>query len=334
MEKGAVINYKGEILSMNDLEKEILDNYQIRKTKKQKSRFIEFASNKIGDMGYGCYIEKGSLGARNIVVGDVKSAKVVFTAHYDTCPRLPVPNFITPKRFSIYLLYQLLITLGMFLIAGAVSFLLGFCAGMLSPGEWETFAISYFGSLFILLFLMYMLLFGPANKHTVNDNTSGVICLFEIMKRLPREEREKAAFIFFDLEEVGLVGSSSFAKMHRSEMKDKLLINFDCISDGDNFLFALKKGTVGYKEKIERAYQPTRGEGNAEVLTKGVFYPSDQMVFPLGVGVCALRSTKKGLLYMNRIHTGRDTIYREENITYFADGSTELVRIITDEDNT
>ena len=318
---------------MNGPGKEILEKYQVRKTRAQKTDFIEFATKRLGEMGYGCRIESGSFKARNIVVGDVSRAKVVFTAHYDTCPRLLIPNFITPKRLSIYLLYQLLLTLGMLFIVGIASFLLGLCASLLSLDEGAAFGLCYFGSLLVLALLMYMLLFGPANKHTVNDNTSGVICLFEIMKRLPEQLRGEAAFIFFDLEEVGLVGSSSFAKKHKREMKDKLLINFDCISDGDNFLFALRKGAVGFKEIIERAYQPTRGEGRAEVLSRGVFYPSDQMAFPLGVGACALRSTKKGLLFMNRIHTDRDTIYREENIAYFADGSVRLTEMIFDKDN-
>ena len=91
---------------MTETTKTIFEKYQIRKTKKQKTEFISFVKGKAESLGYTCEIENGSFGARNIVVGDPKKAKVVYTAHYDTCPRLPFPNFITPKNFLIYLLYQ------------------------------------------------------------------------------------------------------------------------------------------------------------------------------------------------------------------------------------
>ena len=67
---------------------------------------------------------------------------------------------------------------------------------------------------------------------------------------------------------------------------------------------------------------------NVEVADKNVFYPSDQANFPCGVGVASLRSTKKGLLYMNRIHTSRDVIYQEENIEFFKNGAIELPTLL------
>jgi len=75
--------------------REILDNYQIRKTKKQKTAFMEWLEPIVQANGHEMQVEKGS-GARNIVIGDVESAKVIFAAHYDTCAVMPFPNFITP----------------------------------------------------------------------------------------------------------------------------------------------------------------------------------------------------------------------------------------------
>ena len=42
-------------------------------------------------------------------------------------------------------------------------------------------------------------------------------------------------------------------------------------------------------------------------------YPSDQMMFPYGVGICALKKSKVGL-YVDKIHTSRDTILEETNV--------------------
>ena len=43
-------------------------------------------------------------------------------------------------------------------------------------------------------------------------------------------------------------------------------------------------------------------------------YPSDQMLFPRGTAIAALKG--KRILYLDRIHTARDTILDEKNIEY------------------
>ncbi len=308
---------------MTETTQEIFRKYQVRKNKKQKTAFIEYVKQLSSEWGYSFRVEKGTLGARNIVVGDPSKAKVIYTAHYDTCPVLPFPNFITPKCIALYLLYQVGIIFAIFAAVALCIGALAVLAETLNLGLDVTFwatEITYFG-------LLFLLLAGPANKHTANDNTSGVTLLIDIMHELPEEEREKVAFVFFDLEEMGLFGSMSFAKKHKAEMKDKLLLNFDCVSDGENMLFALRKNAKKYRNAIETAFEATDGFC-VDIADKGVFYPSDQMQFPCGVGVASLRSTKGGLLYMNRIHTRRDVIYREENIQFLKDGAIALSNLI------
>ena len=162
----------------------ILSNFMIRKNKKQKAAFIDKVQEIINDKGLDVTIEKGSFGVRNIVVGDINKAKVVFTAHYDTCAVMPVPNFITPTNIWIYLLYQLVIMIPMFGIPVLLSWLFAF----LFPGIAE-FSILVFD---ILLFgMLFLLMFGPANKNTVNDNTSGVLTILNIIDKLPLEFKDK-----------------------------------------------------------------------------------------------------------------------------------------------
>ncbi len=308
---------------MTETTQEIFEKYQIRKNKKQKTAFIKYVERLAADWGYSARVEKGTFGARNIVVGDPAKAKVIYTAHYDTCPVLPFPNFITPKCIALYLLYQVGIIFAIFAAIALCIGALAIFAATLSLGTDITFwatEIAYFG-------LLFLLLAGPANKHTANDNTSGVTLLIDIMHELPKEERDSVAFVFFDLEEMGMFGSMSFARKHKREMRDKLLLNFDCVSDGENMLFALRKNAKKYRAAIENAFEAKDGF-KVDVADKGVFYPSDQMQFPCGVGVASLRSTKGGLLYMNRIHTRRDVIYREENITFLKNGALELPKLI------
>ena len=308
---------------MTETTKEIFEKYQVRKNKKQKTAFIEYVERLSKEWGYSTRIEKGMFGARNIVVGDPSKAKVVYTAHYDTRPVLPFPNFITPKCIALYLLYQFGVILGIFAIIALCIAALAVLANMLNLGANITFwatEFAYFG-------LLFLFLAGPANKHTANDNTSGVTLLLDIMRELPETERDTIAFVFFDLEEMGLFGSMSFAKQHKKEMKDRLLLNFDCVSDGETILFALRKNAKRYRPAIEAAFAATENF-KVDVADKNVFYPSDQMQFDCGVGVASLRSTKSGLLYMNRIHTPRDIIYREENIALLKNGALKLPKHI------
>ena len=310
---------------MTETTKTVFEKYEIRKTKKQKTAFIEYVQTVAKENGYACTVESDKKSVRNIVIGSPEKAKVIYTAHYDTCPVMPFPNFITPKNFLIYLLYQLLVTVIFMLVpAFAMQYLsqMIFTAAGIDPtlSLW-VFEITLFSILFFIMF-------GPANKHTANDNTSGVTALLDLMIAMPEELRANAAFVFFDCEETGLGGSSAFAKKHK-QAHLKPLVNFDCVSDGNHILFAMRKDAVTYASMLKEAF-PENESCKVEILSKGVFYPSDQAKFKKGIGVAALKKSKHGgILYMDRIHTKRDTVYREENIDFLTKGAIRLTEIMS-----
>jgi hypothetical protein len=305
----------------------VFQKYQIRKTKKQKSAFIDYVKTVADENGYTCEIQKGALGARNIVIGSPEKAKVIYTAHYDTCPRLPVPNFITPKSFGIYLLYQIFLTVGIFavpmLIALGVRFALSFFGVDAFYSELVYDVLKALG----IVGMLFLLMAGPANPHTANDNTSGVTVLFDIMRDLPESLRDKVAFVFFDLEEVGLVGSSAFASKRKGKLDSIPVFNFDCISDGETILFAMRKGAKDLENVIAGSFISNE-TFSVDVPKKGVFYPSDQVNFKRGVGVAALKKNKRGILYMNKIHTVNDTVYNEDNIEFIKNGAIALAKAL------
>ena len=312
---------------MTQTTKEIFEKYQVRKTKKQKTAFIEYVKEIAERYGYDFKVENGSFGARNIIIGNPDTAKVLYTAHYDTCARLPFPNFITPKNFLIYLLYQFFIV-GIFLVfAFAIVFLSGLVLSFLPINEDVYYKIISILPQIIYLVLLYLLLGGPANKNTANDNTSGVTTILNIVEELPQDQKSNVAFVLFDLEEVGLFGSSSFASKHKTIKKNTLVINFDCVSDGETILFALKRTTKKYAELLEKAFVSTPDV--AVDITKSAFYPSDNASFRGGIGVAALKKSKLfSTLYMDRIHTKKDVIYREENIQFLTDGAIKLAQML------
>ena len=302
---------------MEALSYEILQDRQVRKTKKQKLAFAEMMQSRIP----GLRVEEGGFPRRrNLVLGDVETAKVVFTAHYDTCARLPFPNFITPKNFLLYLGYSLLISLPFVVLMFAL-------AALLAPRLGVTGA--FLGMLIGLCALFYVFFLGPPNPHTVNDNTSGVLTLVETIGRMSEEERAQCAFVFFDHEENMLLGSSRFAAVHKKAMKDKLLVNFDCVSDGDDLLFVLsRKARKGYGEALRAAFTEIPGKEVHFESTLRAFYPSDQANFPVGAGVAAMRKKPLLGLYMSRIHTAKDTVLQEENLALLAEGAKKLVSLL------
>lgn len=282
--------------------------FPVRKSKKQKAAFHEAIRSYLSQYGYDAQIESGSFGARNIVFGDPERAKYLITAHYDTCARMLVPNLCTPCNLWLFLLYQIFVTI-LIMLPGIVPWvLLGLFADAYLPG--------YFVWLVITLGLCAMVMVGPANRHNANDNTSGVVTVLEIARSLPEKMREDVCFVLFDLEEAGLIGSSSYRSKHKKASDKQIVLNLDCVGEGDEIYFfptsRLKKDVrknVAF-DKICGTY----GKKSIHFRRRGIsVYPSDQAQFPYGVGICALKRNRMGL-YLSRIHTPDDTILDETNV--------------------
>ncbi len=288
---------------------DILTAYPIRKNGRQKAAFRDDVMKYIESLGYTPHVENGSFGAKNVVFGNQQEAKHLITAHYDTCASLPFPNFMPPCNLLAYLLYQLAICIGFFCIA----FCLGYAFSVLTDGDPLGTLLAEL-LIFVLLALMF---FGPANRNNANDNTSGVVTLLEIAKSLPEDKRSDVCFVLFDLEEAGLFGSSGYRSKHRKTTNRQLVLNLDCVGDGNEIMLfpcgKLKrnKKAMAFLTRAETA----AGEKTLRVHKKGYsFYPSDQANFPYGVGIAAFRRNKLIGLYCSRIHTYKDTILEEENV--------------------
>ena len=313
-------------IAMTKTTREIFEKHEIRKTKEQRKGFREWLISYAKANGYEAREEEVTKKAANVIVGNPAEADVVYTAHYDTCAVMPLPNFITPKNILIYIIYQLILTAVLFAVPITVMFILAPIV-LRATGSDALYTAMLIGGYAMLIGILLLMRNGPANKHTANDNTSGVTLLIDVMTDMPDELRAKAAYIFFDLEEMGTLGSKGYAMRHKTLAKQITVVNFDCVSDGKNILFVVKKKATDFADKLAAAFKSNETY-TVDITTKGAFYPSDQRNFELGVGVAALNRTKRGTLYMNKIHTPRDTVYDEENITFLKNGAIELARII------
>ena len=287
---------------------DVLEFHEVRKTKQQKTDFLLAAMRYAQSQRYSATIEKGSMGVRNLVIGDADRAQVLLTAHYDTPACMLLPNFITPRCMPLYILYSLLlvwvpIVLG--ILAGEIvkvltnmpdlSQSIGWCVGV---------------GLYLLLFM------GPANRHNANDNTSGVVTVLEILRSLPENQRHKVAFVLFDLEEAGLLGSAAYRKAHKASSR-QLVVNLDCVGEGDELFFIPNKA-VKADERLMETLSGLCQSMNSKSLhlhRKGLFfYPSDQMMFPKGLAVAAFKHHKFFGPYLGKIHTGRDRTLDVTNV--------------------
>ena len=309
-------------MPMTELSQVIFDKFQVRKTRKQKDAFIHLLHSYIPELKVQ---ELGFPKSRNLILGDPEAAKVVLGAHYDTCAQLPFPNFITPKRPLLSILYSFLVVVPYIAVIVLLNHVLTYFI--------HNFWVHYWVCLAAYALLMCGMLVGPANKHTANDNTSGVITLLEIYQALSDEQKKQVCFVFFDNEEKGVIGSTQFRKKYKQAFKTKLLINYDCVSDGDNFLFGIsKKANQKYYVPLSRAFTSTGCKTTMFESLKKVYYPSDQAGFPVAIAVAALKHKKPFGYYMDKIHTKHDTEFNWENIAYLTAHTVKFIESIEGRD--
>lgn len=295
---------------------DILKLHPIRKTKEQKELFRNDVIRYLRELGYEVHTENCGRSGQNVVFGPQDSAQYLVTAHYDTPATIGIPNVSTPCN-PLRSGLQFLITFGL-------SFGLSLSAGLLLKSGHILPGIALF--LPILLFL-YMVRNGPANLHNANDNTSGVVTVLEIARSMPPVHRNKVCFILFDLEERGLKGSAAYRKAHKEVTEKQLVLNLDCVGDGDHLLLMPNKQTRKDTKLMGRLTYLGGWFGKKQILTidKGYCaYNSDHKNFSRAVGIGAYQKKKKTYI-LDKIHTKRDVNLDMTNVNLLRAALTTLI---------
>lgn len=305
---------------------ELVSRFPVRKKEEQKEAFLRYAAGVMREMGYPVRIEEnGRRGQqKNLVAGGPDTARVIFTAHYDTPANMVLPNLMLPRNLPLFSLYQIGVVLILLVIALAPAF------GVFSlTKDRRLMMLAFLAAYYALLLLLIM---GPANKHNVNDNTSGVAAVMQLMALLHEEERQRAAFILFDNEEKGMQGSKAFALQHEHVKKDALVVNLDCVRVGDHLVVVAKNYARPMAEYALLEESLTPGEG---IIPH--FYPaassvmnSDHKSFRRGVGIAACNRRPLVGFYVGGIHTRRDTRAEERNINYLAQRLAAFVKALAE----
>lgn len=300
---------------MTSVAKKIIDTYMVRFLDKEKQEFINYIVPQLNRIGYDTRIQttkKGKRVSKNIIAGDIENAHVVFTAHYDTGRKNIFFNRIYPTSFVRTLIIRLIpVFMALFLFAVAFKSS-GFIAGLV-----------------VLLILLGLIVVGSANipnKNNANCNTSGVITLYEIADRISPVYKDKAAFVFLDNAEQGFLGARAFSKEYSEICERKLIINLDCVGDGNDIAFSYNEETIEKAEEIAGFYKndyPNKRVG-VIMLDTNVFR-SDYKAFRQWINVTAFRRSTSGILYLDNTKSEDDKNLDEDNISVICDIMFELV---------
>ncbi|MBQ9196749.1 MAG: M28 family peptidase [Clostridia bacterium] len=302
---------------------EINSRFPVRKTEEQKDAFLKYAAAAARGLGYRAKTEEDGK-HRNFVAGDPDSANVIFTAHYDTPANMVLPNLIIPRNIPLFLLYQLAIVALLFVI----SFGLGWLSFLLA-GDSRVTLIVFLMSYYVLLMLMII---GPANRHNVNDNTSGVAAVFELMARLPEDIRDQAAFLLFDNEEKGKAGSRAYAARHPEIKKTTVVFNMDCVGVGEHLLIISKnyaRATYAYP-LLTASFQERDGFIPHFYPSAYTAVNSDHQSFRRGFCAVFCKRMRGIGFYTPAIHTRRDTQAGQANIDYLVQGLVTFVKSVAE----
>ncbi len=294
---------------------EIDERFPVRNSAEEKETFRKWAlAEATGSLRA---VREENDGHVNLIFGDPAAARVIFTAHYDTPRRGLVPNLMLVTNPVLSFGYKLGIPLVMLGIAVGAAFgakaLLGLDFELIKDRilMLAVYMAVYFG-------LFYLLLRGPANPHNRNDNTSGTAAVMEILRR--QKEGSRIACILFDDEEKGKKGSKAYAAAHPDIKESTLIVNLDCVGNGDCAVFSVSDGAESSPlcEKLREAV--SRKGLKAEFFSsRRARMNSDHKSFSRSIGVCVCSRSRLAGYYTGRIHTARDTVAEPETVLHLAE---------------
>lgn len=302
---------------MGDYLNDINKLFPKRRTLKEKEGFREWAIKEANSLGYEAKVD--AIGKHNnVVIGDIKTAKAVFTAHYDTPAMSLFPNIMIPRNIVMFFAYQFL---GPILMVIAALWLAYLPLDYLSKNiniEPRSILMFTFIIIYYLMFIVFYKLF--KNPNNINDNTSGVSAIYKLLSLINEENKDKVAFVLFDNEEKGKLGSKALFKREPNTFTNKIVVNMDCVANGNNIITIAKDEAMKLPEykKLIASFNNTSEFNTYHYPLKGSESNSDYKSFPCGVGIMACKKAKLVGFYTPRIHTIFDTVADSKNIDYIA----------------
>lgn len=317
-------------IDLDKIAEMVTNKHGARMKRSHKKDFREFISEIATSMGYDAKIEK-NLFAHNVVIGNPETAEIVLTAHYDTPPNMPY-HFVK-KQVSIFgVALPVALGVGVILTRYAInsqnSDLLEF---MLNTLQGSTYLLDGVAAASLGIGLYSFGLLGGENKNNYDDNSSGIIALLTLMnyyRNLPESERNKIAFVMFDNEEKGLIGSLCYTTKHKTN--NQRFLNYDCIGRGNrvNVLYTGKVANEfatdicsGLEPLVSQGFEPRLKRSNMKTM-------SDHLSFQNTRGNITILCDEKDAPVTEHIHSSKDTFISLDTISEIAKSSAETLNNI------
>lgn len=283
-------------IQTNSLIKIFKSKFIKRRKISDKKLFLDFAEKYFSDYGYNM-IKDSEKKNINIYSDNIKGAKYIFTAHYDTPTTsiiMNICNGLAPLLGNFSIIPITLIAIFIILVKSNLN---------------DIFS-SFFYILIIIMCLEYLL--KRENKNNMNDNTSGLISLFILASTSFNKD---IAFILFDNEEKGLKGSKQFSRESIELIdKDATIINLDCVASGTDWCIYSNEEVL--QSKLLKILK-------GEKIRKGILTGSDHKPFIKKrdnqnhrntIYISKKYKSKIGGYYHKNIHTNLDTNVCEDDI--------------------
>lgn len=321
---------KPDLSGLLPLSRKIFEYHQVRNTEEQKKIFRELFKNMPG-----VTVERQDEEpySNNLVIGDVEKATVILSAHYDTPKETLIDRPKSPQITWKYIVGCIMCS-----IIVCLAFMIAKLQIPLTQWLCPVIACVVFA---IIAIIVDKKRDKKPNSNNANDNTSGVITICELIHSFTDVEKSRIAFVLFDNEELKYKGSEYFKKHHTSaNLNKKLIINFDCVADGNYMMFVFNskdkmdaENVKKQKQAINRAFSADnyKREKANSVIPKckniNTFKThSDHVSFENSIGIGAFHRNKLGIYYISHIHTKRDTNFDVRNIHYLVEGTKRLLK--------
>ena len=293
---------------------EDLTFYQKRYTQTEKRAFRDYIQKQAHDASLKTSLFPERTASKNLVIGDLKNAKYVICAHYDTTPYLPIA-LERSYGYSHVLLEILSLVLGV----GIGVILLIFVPKLF----WISIITTLLG---VYGFLRISGIIPWTRRFSYNDNTSGIITLLHLMSE-NKTFKNEVAYVFIDSKEKGLKGSKLLSNLMQeqrmiSSKEDKKFIFVDSIGVGKDFAISWYRETrfVWQLKEIFEKYNSKYGytvalkEDNKKDVNDYLSFKR----FDHASITCYKDVKKNGGYSKNLIKPQRDDYADEANIEYLA----------------
>lgn len=300
---------------------EELRKRQKRYTKEEKEEFFEFLKDKLNKLDYSYRETKTKfLNSLHLETETENDPKIVLLAHYDTSTTIPV-WFEWIIRLSGHTRSLLI-------------FIIMFSAYQLVLLSNNSLIIDVF-RIGVVVSIIIPLLFIP-NKHTMNDNTSGILALLILAERISKDDnlKSKVKFVFTDNEEKALVGSFQLKKIWEKSVfqySNSKIISIDSIGRGETAVIS-----YNFVDNLAKELKKHMENDFEEVKSINMWFTPFSDAFNFWrQGAVNINMMDKSIIpggyCIQDIHSKRDTYISEMNIKSVTDSIENYIRkVLTD----